>query len=355
VVVLSAAPAATTATELLRLRVSAGAGIGDTRGLSERARRAVAVAERTGAPVLAALDGALAAEDDAARARRAVTVASAQARAVATGLIAAPVLLVPGLGRLANADLRAFAASPLGAVVIAVGGGLLAIGALVIVGLIRRVSRPPRAHGPAGAGALLAATVVAAVAWRVAGPLLVPVAALVAHRLVARRAVRHVAPPGVDEAVDLTATALGGGVSPAEALRVVARAHPDLAVPLRRLAFDLELGLAVAGGPPPARDGAPRGARVRAGHRAEPYDDGAEPLRRLATVLLAADAVGAPAVPALRRLGADLRAEDLARVLAAAERLPAQLTFPTALCLLPATVLLVGAPIVQTGLAGFGT
>jgi hypothetical protein len=354
VVVLSAAPAATTATELLRLRVSAGAGIGDTRGLSERARRAVAVAERTGAPVLTALDGALAAEDDAARARRAVTVASAQARAVATGLIAAPVLLVPGLGRLAGADLRAFATSPLGAVVIAVGGGLLAIGALVIVGLIRRVGRPPRAHGPAGPGALLAATVAAAVAWRIAGPLLVPVAALAAHRLVARRAVRHVAPPGVDEAVDLTATALGGGVSPAEALRVVARVRPDLAVPLRRLAFDLELGLAVAGGPAPACDGAVPGARVRAGRRAAPDDD-AEPFRRLGTVLVAADAVGAPAVPALRRLGADLRAEDLALVLAAAERLPAQLTFPTALCLLPATVLLVGAPIVQTGLAGFGT
>jgi hypothetical protein len=51
----------------------------------------------------------------------------------------------------------------------------------------------------------------------------------------------------------------------------------------------------------------------------------------------------------------DLRADDLARVLAAAERLPAQLTFPTALCLLPATLLLVGAPIVHAGLAAAAT
>ena len=67
-------------------------------------------------------------------------------------------------------------------------------------------------------------------------------------------------------------------------------------------------------------------------------------------MLRAATDVGAPVAPALRRLAGELRADERARVLAAAERLPAQLTFPTALALLPATLLLVGAPIVQVGL-----
>ncbi|MFP4234382.1 MAG: hypothetical protein ACLFUG_05585, partial [Nitriliruptoraceae bacterium] len=75
---------------------------------------------------------------------------------------------------------------------------------------------------------------------------------------------------------------------------------------------------------------------------------------RLAAIIAAADRTGAPVAPSLRHLARELRADDLARVLAAAERLPAQLTFPTALCLLPATVLLVGAPIVHTGLQVVG-
>ena len=79
-----------------------------------------------------------------------------------------------------------------------------------------------------------------------------------------------------------------------------------------------------------------------------------DPLHRLAVLLAAAERVGAPVAPSVRHLARELRADDLARVLAAAERLPAQLTFPTALCLLPATVLLIGAPIVQTGLSAAG-
>ena len=79
-----------------------------------------------------------------------------------------------------------------------------------------------------------------------------------------------------------------------------------------------------------------------------------DPLHRLAVLLAAAERVGAPVAPSVRHLARELRADDLARVLAAAERLPAQPTFPTALCLLPATVLLIGAPIVQTGLSAAG-
>ena len=95
---------------------------------------------------------------------------------------------------------------------------------------------------------------------------------------------------------------------------------------------------------------ADRRASPRLGRAVAPTD----PLHRLAVLLAAAERVGAPVAPSVRHLARELRADDLARVLAAAERLPAQLTFPTALCLLPATVLLIGAPIVQTGLSAAG-
>ena len=347
------------ATELLRLRVSAGAPVADLGQLSERTGRAVAIAERSGAPLLGALDGALAAEDDLARARRAVTVASAQARAVAAGLIGAPLLLVPALGRLVGADLRDFYTSSAGLVVLAVGVGLLALGAALIVVLITRVGRASASRARAGVGPAMVAAAAALLAWRVVGPSLVPLAALLAHHLASSRRGQRPAPDvGIDEAVDLAATALGGGVSPAEALRLAADELPALAAGLRRLAFDLELGLAI--GEPAGTPGRallpPRGAPRPRGSRTAPRETrSSDPFGRLAAVLTAADAIGAPAVPTLRRLGADLRAEELTRVLAAAERLPAQLTFPTALCLLPATVLLVGAPIVHAGLAGVGT
>lgn len=85
-----------------------------------------------------------------------------------------------------------------------------------------------------------------------------------------------------------------------------------------------------------------------------PRSGAADPLHRLASLLAAAERTGAPVADSVRHLAREFRADDLARVLAAAERLPAQLTFPTALCLLPATVLLIGAPIVQTGLSAAG-
>jgi Flp pilus assembly protein TadB len=349
------APAASAgATELLRLQVAAGAPVADLDRLSDRTRRAVAVAERAGAPLLGALDGALAAEDDLARARRAVTVASAQARAVAIGLIGAPLLLVPVLGRLVGADLRGFYTSPAGLVVLAIGVGLLGLGAALIVVLIARVGRASTPRARSGVVPVLLTAAVAVVVWRVVGPALVPLAALLAHHLASRRGQRHAPGTGIDEAVDLAATALGGGVSPAEALRLAAEELPSLAGGLRRLAFDLELGLAIAQPVPVSRASTPARSPLRAGAATPRGPEPTDPFARLAAVLTAADAIGAPAVPTLRRLGTDLRAEDLTRVLAAAERLPAQLTFPTALCLLPATVLLVGAPIVHAGLAGVG-
>lgn len=320
---------ATSVTERVRLQVAAGADIGDATQLPPRTRRVVAVARTVGAPVLDALDAGLAAEEDAREAARAVAVASAQTRVVAGGLLLAPVLLVPALGRLTGADLPGFYASPVGLGVLAVGLALLLLGATIVWLLIRRVARPPTAATPPARTALTVGGSVAA--WAVAGP--VP-AAFTAVVLVgfARRARGPAPPSGVDEAADLVATARAGGTTSAEALRITAEHLPHLAAPLRRLAFDLDVG---------GLDRAPDPALVG-------------DLQRLAAVLATAHDVGAPVAPALRRLAADLRAGELARVLAAAERLPAQLTFPTALCLLPATVLLVGAPIVQAGLAAAG-
>ncbi|MFU8840734.1 MAG: type II secretion system F family protein [Nitriliruptoraceae bacterium] len=327
----------------LHLAVVAGAPVGQMDALPARVQRVVSLAQEVGAPLGPALEAARAARDDVRRAERAVAVASAQTRVVAGGLLAAPLVLVPGLARLVDADLVGFYTTPLGSLVLAVGLGLLAVGALLVVVLVRRVGRTP----PAGARrrdpvAFAAAAVTALVAGRLLGWLLALPAALLVEHLVASRRRAPEAPQGVDEIADLVATALAAGVSGAEALRLAAERLPQHAIRLRRLAFGLELGMGADDlqPSPPVRPA-----------RGTPVGD---PLHRLAALLATADRTGAPVAASLRHLAAQCRADDLARVLAAAERLPAQLTFPTALCLLPATVLLIGAPIVQTGVEVVG-
>lgn len=326
-------PAGAGAVDVVRMRVAAGVPVGHDLRLSERVARAVRVADEVGAPVLGALDAAADAEDDAERARRAVVVASAQTRAVAGGLVAAPFVLVPALGRLVGVDLVAFYATGAGRVVLAVGVAMLVAGALVIRTLLRRVGAVGRRvdavrlrgrdRALVAGGAIVAAVLV--------GPVVAPAAALLlAAGLRRRLGTGRPSSVGADEPIDLVATALTGSIGIAEALRVSAEHAAGHAGALRRLALDLELG---AGGG---------------------SIDGTEPeaLARLRALLVTAEDVGASPAAPLRRLASDLRAEELARVLAAAERLPAQLTFPTTLLLLPATVLLVGAPIVRAGLAG---
>jgi tight adherence protein B len=304
----------------LRSRLAAGAPAGDVRSLPGRVRRAVAVARSAGAPVLPAVDAATEALVDAERHRRAVRVATAQTRAVAGGLLALPVVLVPGLARLLDLDLLGFYTSPAGLAVLAVAGLLLATGTGLVALALRRVRRagaaPRRAGGRAGPALL-----VGLVGALVAGP--VPAVLAAVATLLVRRTRRS--PPLADEVVDLVATALAGGAGTSEALRLVADHLPGHADDLRRLGLALDLA-------------APPGAAVPA-------------LAPLADVLGASRRWGAPAAPGLRALARDLRAEALADALAAAERLPAHLTFPTALCLLPASVLLVGAPLVADGLA----
>ncbi|MCC5949225.1 MAG: type II secretion system F family protein [Nitriliruptoraceae bacterium] len=315
-----------------RLAVAAGAPAPASTGLPDRAVHALELARTVGAPMLPAIDAARQVDDDVREARRAVTVAAAQARAVAIGLLLAPVVLVPLLGRMLGADVAGFYATGLGRLVGALGVALLALGAVAIAWLIRRVGRP---RAVADARPLVRIAVAVAFVSLVAGsPAVAALAALGAFGLRGRTA-RHEAFPDPDQVADLTAIALGGGVAVPSALREVADRLPHNALALRRLAFGLELGMPAA---------------LALDHR--PADD---PLRRLADLLSEAERLGAPVVPELRRLAHDLRAEALAEVLAEAERLPVLLTFPTALCLLPATVLLVGAPIVHTGLRAVGT
>ena len=326
-----AVTASSVAGSLLRLRVAAGMDADDLQDLSPRLRRLVTVSRQVGAPVAAALDAGLAAEEDERRCQRAIAVASSQTRVVAGGLLIAPLVLVPGLGRLLGADLLGFYRSGVGLLVLAAGAGLLALGAAIVVGLLRRVGRPSSVSGRRASRSLLVIAV-GVLGWWLVGPAAAVPAATVGW-LMARGTATAPDPPRIEEAVELIATAHGGGVSSAQALRLAAEQLPDVATDLHRLAFDLEVG---------SVDACP----------ADASDTSA--LGRLVAVLTAAHDIGAPVAPTLRRLAADLRADELARVLAAAERLPAQLTFPSALCLLPGTVLLVGAPIVQAGLAAAG-
>ena len=265
------------ATDQVRLQLLAGAPLGTLDGLPLRVRRGVGVARMLGSPLLPAVDAAVEAEDDDARAVRAVAVSTAQARTVARGLTLAPLVLVPFVGRLAGVDTVAFYVAGTGRAVLLVGLLLIAAGSALARLLIVRAARPS---------------------------------------------------PDVEleEVAELVAAALAGGSGTAEALRVVAGVLPRQALRLRQLALDLDLGIR-----------RPPGAR-------EP-----DALTRIRDVLVAAAELGAPAAPTLRRLARDLRGAELARVMAAAERLPAQLTVPTTLLLLPATLLLVGAPLVASG------
>ncbi len=282
-------------TDRVRLHLEAGVPLDPGLRLTPRVQRAVSVARLVGSPLLVAIEAAASAEEDASRAVRAVAVATAQSRTVALGLVLAPVLLVPAIGRLAGADVVSFYLSPGGRGVLMVGLALLAAGAVLARGLVARVGRP---HADAA----------------------------------------------LEEAVELTATAIAGGSGTASALRIVAAVLPLQGERLRRLALDLDLGT-ITLGPTRSTASSPGGPSAVRSVREEP-----EALARLRGVIVTAAQVGAPSAGALARLARDLRAAELARVLAAAERLPAQLTFPTTLLLLPATVLLIAAPLLDAGL-----
>lgn len=296
-----------------------------TRTLPDRAARALAVARASGAPTIPSIDAAVAARDDLVQRRRALDVATAQARAVAVTLAAMPLIAVPGLGALLDLPLVDFYTSGAGPLVGAAGLALVAMGVMISLRMVRRAETVGDANVRSRVLPVSAAAVASGL---LLGP---PVGVLVGVGGWAwsRRRHREPAPPaGTDEVADLLATAVSGGLPPGAALRTVAGALPDRAAGLRAAALAIELGAPVT---------------LPAG------------LERAAHVLVASVRTGAPAAPALRRIAADLRAAELSRAMAAAERLPAFLAFPTALCLMPACVLLVGAPLIAVGLDAAGT
>lgn len=264
--------------DLMRLEVGQPATVATSSG--PRMRRLIAVAEETGAAVGPAVAGLIAAEHDRDDLRRAVKVATAQARAVAGLLVATPFVLVPGLSSLTGMDAVAFYASGAGRPIGLAGVGLVGAGLVTIVLMIMRVGRVD------GSG-------------------------------------RRSTSVDADEVAELVATALSSGMPLPLALRAVgevAGAH-GRALVATAMAIELDLG--------------------------DPSDDDHDPLTVL---VLEGWRLGAPLVPVLRRHATSQRADQRARVLARIERLPVLLAVPTALCLLPGTVLLVGAPIVHVGL-----
>ena len=129
-------------TDGVRLRLLAGAPVGDVAGLPPRVRRGLHLARTVGAPLLPAVDAAADAEDDELRARRAVQVSTAQARTVARGLTLAPLVLVPVIGRLAGVAVLPFYLSGTGRGVLIAGVALLALGGGSARALIVRAARP---------------------------------------------------------------------------------------------------------------------------------------------------------------------------------------------------------------------
>ena len=274
-------PSDVTSDELdeLRARASAGELLDPERIHAPELARVVALARVGGSPLLPALDACAEALADRADIADTVRVATAQAKAVAMGLLVLPAVLVPALGAMLDLDLLGFYRSPAGLVVAALAGGLLTLGATAIRVLLRRAAR--LAQAPSGQDTT------------------------------------------DDETIDLLATVTAGATVPGHACRLVAASVPTHRSVLERCALALQFDHAV---------------------------DVPAPFDRVLRTLSRAGRLGAPSAPALRRLAAAVRNERRTRALESAQRLPALLTFPTALCLLPASILLVGAPLIASGL-----
>lgn len=309
---------------LEQVRIHALAGVlPPRRDLPPRPRRAAELAITTGAPLVPALDAAAAAARDDRRRARTVEVATAQARVVLVCLAGLPPFAIAGIGRLLDQDLWRFYLTPPGSYVGFVGAALLAAGSLLARHLVRRAVAARPATG-AGLGSAVAAGVIVALLTRPIVGLCVAGVTVLWSR---RDRSDDEAPSACDEVADLVATALRAGLTSAAALCAVADVLPEHREALRRGGLAHDLGIEV------------------------PLPPG---VAQVDEVLRTASAHGAPAASALRRLGEELRERELARATAAAERLPALLAFPTALFLLPASVLLVGAPLLAVGLAEAG-
>jgi Flp pilus assembly protein TadB len=301
--------------------------------------RGLAVAERTGAGAVAAVEQVLRAAEEAAAVARALRTRTAQARGTALVLAALPLVLWGLLVLLDPAVLR-FYRSPVG-IGTAVGAvALMAASRSVVRRVIAAVERAPADADPLRGApaprdprrALALALPVAAVLGVGAGPVVGLLGAGAGAVLGLRR--RATAAPdlrggGTPEVAELLAVAVDAGLPPVAAVAEVAELGPPAARP----------ALATA-----AR-------RQRAGWAVDEAFAGSG-LEPLGAVLAAAGRWGAPVGPALRRLAAEGRADRRAAGDAAAERAQLVLVFPTTLLTLPAFVLAVVPPVLWTAFAG---
>ena len=297
--------------------------------------RSLALAERTGAGAVEAVEQALDGIEAERGLQRMVAIRTAQARGTAVVLAVVPVaawtLLVA-----ADRGALAFYATPIGlfSAALAVGMATLswwwmrrmtaAVPRAAMAADPLHASGPPRPWRRAVAPAVLATLVAAPLL----GPAGILVGGLVAITLARRpRGLPQPAGGGAAEAVDLVAVALTAGLATTTALNEVARlAPPSAADELTRAARRTAAGWPVA----------------------EAFAGG--PLEPLGAVLSACQTWGAPAAPALRRLSSDLRSQRTTAAEVAAERLQLTLVFPTTLLTLPAFVLGVVPPLLWSTL-----
>ena len=135
------------------------------------------------------------------------------------------------------------------------------------------------------------------------------------------------------DVIDLFVLAIGAGLNLRLALTAVARRAPP--------AWAAALGAVV--------DQVDRGLRVGDALDALPAALG-EPARPLVRVLAGAERYGTPLLPALDRLALDARLDRRRRAEEAARRVPVKLLFPLVLCVLPAFGLLTVAPLLAGAL-----
>lgn len=259
-------------------RAAAGLPI-DPDGLPPRAVRALAVADRLGAPRAPALRAAAAAARDAEDLAAAVAVAAAEGRSVARALVVAPPVIGPAAALLVTDAPMAVWQTPVGRALLVLALLLWGAGALVVRTLVARAAPGPRV-GSAGT---------------------------------------------TEELLELAAIALGAGCGLADSLRRAADAlGGDAPAGVSALALWLELG---ADGPVPSG------------------------WEQIGPPLSAARRDGVPLVALVRSLASAERRQHHQRALERAARLGARLTLPTTLLLLPAALVVVGAPLLHGALA----
>ena len=274
---------------LARARATAGLPVDQSNvGGDVVARRALGFAAELGAPLVPVIDSL--AEGERARARLTAEVrrASAEGRAVATGLVAGPPLLGLATAGLVTDDPVGVLLSPAGRLLLLAAATLWLVGLVLVLGALRRASVPRAATD--------GLFVLVATALRAGEPL--------------STALRH-----ADRLLDAVPSRGSGRRAtrdPPRPRRRVRREDPAA------LALWLDLG---AGGEAPAGWGS------------------------VATALSSALAAGVALAPLLDELAADRRAAVHDDALERAARLGATLAVPTALCLLPAGLLLAAGPL----------